>query len=148
MSCSASALRPALSASAWAATRSSWMTETSNSFCSCICNEQSRPPSVVHHSPLPTTWISWWRVVSIFISIRTFLLSPTPLHFTSASASRTREGALSSIAAFMMRWPLPPPPEMALIRKRFFGFSLNSAVISFNTACPRSSTVMTSTRAL
>ena len=42
-----------------ASASSSTVTDTSSSFCSCICSEQSRPPIVIHHSPLPITWISW-----------------------------------------------------------------------------------------
>ena len=43
--------------------------------------------------PLPITWISLWRVVSMLSSIRMFLLSPTPVAFTSARISRASSGA-------------------------------------------------------
>ena len=151
----ASALRPAFSAAAMAATSPSCVTETSSSFCSCICSEQSRPPSVMHHSPLPSSWISLWRVCSMLSSIRTFLLSPTPVALTSLRTSRTRAGA-SALAAAMslsaalasvssepprMRCPLPPPPPMALRRTRLCGWFLNIAATSFCTCAHSSSMV-------
>ena len=91
--------RPSLTAVVNALSKSSAVTETSNSFCSCICSEQSRPPSASVHSPLPKTCISWWRVVSMFNSIRMFLFSPAPVAFTSLRISSTNEGANSDTFA-------------------------------------------------
>ena len=75
----------------------SCVTETSTSFCSCICSEQSRPPSEMHHSPLPRIWISLWRVCSMLSSSSMFLLSPTPVAFTSSSTSRTSAGTCGGV---------------------------------------------------
>ena len=68
--------RVAGGARAWsiAARRPSCVIETSTSFCSCICSEQSRPPSETHHSPLPRIWISLWRVCSMLSSMQHVLV--------------------------------------------------------------------------
>ena len=99
----------------------STVTETSNSFCSCICKEQSRPPMDIHHWPLPITCISWWRVVSMFSSTKTFLLSPTPVVLTSLRISLTNSAVRADSPTPRMRWPLPPPPPIAFSRTRLLG---------------------------
>jgi hypothetical protein len=71
------------------ATSSSFVSETSTSFCSCICTEQSRPPSERHHSPLPMSWISLWRVRSMLSSIRKFRFEPAR-DLDSENTSRRR----------------------------------------------------------
>ena len=151
----ASAARPALLADAMAAVSPSWVTEISSSFCSCICSEQSRPPMGTHHLPLPRSWISLWRVCSMLSSTRTFLLSPTPLAFTSFRTSRTMAGASAAASAMAlasasfrvssapprMRCPLPPPPPMALMRTRLCGYFVNMSTTSLRTCSPSSSMV-------
>ena len=119
----ASSSRSADSAATAAAASDSRVTDTSSSFCSCICREQSRPPIARVHSPLPMTCISWCRVVSMFSSTSTFLLSPSPVAFTSLSISRTISAVRAASPTSRMRWPLPPPPPMALRRMRFLGCS-------------------------
>jgi hypothetical protein len=68
----------------------SCVTDTSTSFCSCICSEQSRPPSDTHHSPLPRIWISLCRVCSMLSSSRCSCCRRQPVAFTSARTSRAR----------------------------------------------------------
>ncbi len=151
----ASSFRPALSAFAMAAASPSCVTETSSSFCSCIWSEQSRPPSDTHHAPLPRSWISLCRVCSMLSSMRTFLLSPTPVAFTSERTSRTIAGASAAASATSfasgfaterrmpprMRCPLPPPPPMAFRRTRLAGYLVNISTTSFCTCAPSSSIV-------
>ena len=151
----ASAARPAFLAASMAAESPSCVTEISSSFCSCICSEQSRPPSETHHLPLPTSWISLWRVCSMLSSTRTFLLSPTPFALTSFSTSRTIAGASAAASAMAfgsasfltsrdpprMRCPLPPPPPMALSRTRLCGYFVNMSTTSLRTCSPSSSMV-------
>ena len=136
-----SSFLPAWSALAIAAVSPSCVTEISSSFCSCICSEQSRPPSETHHLPLPRSWISLWRVCSMLSSMRTFLLSPTPVALTSFSTSRTSVGASAAASSMSfasgalavrsvpprMRCPLPPPPPIAFRRTRVPGCFLKSS---------------------
>ena len=121
-STSASVVSPAAATASAASSSDSRVTDTSNSFCSCICSEQSRPPSVIHQSPLPITWISWCRVDSILSSTRTFLLSPTPEALTSCKISLTNSPVRAASPRSTIRWPLPPPPPIALRRTRLFGY--------------------------
>ena len=94
-------------ASAISVSSSSRVSDTSTSFCSCICTEQSRPPSETHQRPLPISWISLWRVLSRFSSIRKFRFEPAGSTFDSASTSitaaahllRARDDALALPAA-------------------------------------------------
>ena len=68
---------------------SSLVSDTSTSFCSCICTEQSRPPSDTHHSPFPISCISLWRVVSRLSSTRKFRFEPGSTTLLSARISIT-----------------------------------------------------------
>ena len=128
-------------ASAISASSSSWVSDTSTSFCSCICTEQSRPPSDTHQRPLPISWISLWRVLSRLSSIRKFRFEPGGSTFDSASTSITAAATCSGRAT--TRWPLPPPPPTCLKRMRWFGCCFHSARHS-SAACACSSSIFTS----
>jgi hypothetical protein len=120
---------------------SSSVSESSRSFCSCICTEQSRPPRETHHSPLPMSWISLWRVVSMLSSMRKFRLLPGAITLDSARMSIT--AVATSASPDTTRCPLPPPPPMYLKRMRLPGCSFQMPA-----ACARavawSSSIVTS----
>ena len=145
-SAAASALPPAPSARASSAARPSSVSDTSSNFCSCICTEQSRPPSDTHQSALPSNWISKCRVFSMLSSSSTFLSSPGPVAFTSERISRSISPAERSAAlAGRMRWPLPPPPPMALRRMRHPGLASRSEATSTATRSHSASSENSST---